>query len=86
MKGGLMGQKRFSHYKLAVTAGPGFPECFADIRYYAVDGSLLGQHGVTLIGFCSTWKDMAEEVRNGLKLLNLDDDPVHVVSPMVDLS
>ncbi len=82
----LMTDSTFSYYNLVVTAGPGHPDAMADVEYFDQEGRLLGTHGLSLIGFCSTWKDLAWEIRRGLQMLGLDSDPISTVSPMVDLS
>ncbi len=81
-----MTDKTFSYYQLTVTAGPGHPDATVDVEYFDQTGRLLGTHGLALIGFCSTWRDLAWEIRRGLSMLGLDSDPVGAVSPMVDLS
>lgn len=54
--------------------------------YIDTNEKLIGSYGESLIGFATTWKDVAEAVRKGLGDLGLDHDPVHHVSPMVDLT
>jgi hypothetical protein len=81
-----MSGRELSHYTATVTAGPGHPEVILDVAYYDRVGDVIGQHGVTMIAFCATWKDIATVIREGLQKLQLDNDPVSNVSPMVDLS
>jgi hypothetical protein len=56
------------------------------VNYYDLDMDLLGTYGESMIAFATTWRDVAHVVRNGLEKLGYDQDPVHAVSPMVDLS
>jgi hypothetical protein len=81
-----MAEAEFSHYRLVAIGGPGWSTCSLNIEYWDSDEELIGSHGALLVGFCATWKDVAQEVRNGLKKLGLDADPLQHVSPMVDLS
>jgi hypothetical protein len=78
--------REMSHYHLEVLAGPGLAEVTADVKYYDGHGEEIGQFGATMIAFATTWKDVAQVVREGEKVLGLDRDPVSNVSPMVDLS
>ncbi len=81
-----MPEREFSHYEAVVTAGPG--RCAVDVvvRYWDLDDEPLGAYGEHMIAFCTTWKDAAEVIRKGLKLLGYDTDVMSHVSPMVDLS
>jgi hypothetical protein len=81
-----MSDRQFSHHATTVLGGPGRVTVTVDITYYDTNGDVLGVYGEDLIGFATTWKDVAEAVRKGLGLLGLDHDPVHHVSPMVDLT
>jgi hypothetical protein len=81
-----MAQRTFSHYTLELSSGPKLPSTDIWIEYYDDHGCSIGGHGQSLISFACTWKDIAHEVRKGLKLLGLDDDPCTNVSPMVDLT
>jgi hypothetical protein len=71
---------------MTVEAGPGRSEVSVDIVYYDVNEDVLGEWGETTIAFCTTWKDVAEVLRRGLQKMGQDRDPVHTVSPMVDLT
>jgi hypothetical protein len=79
-------ERELSHYYLQVKAGPGYPEVTADVVYYDPHGEEIGRFGATMIAFATTWKDVAQVIRTGERQLGLDRDPVHHVSPMVDLS
>jgi hypothetical protein len=81
-----MGSPEFSHYRLTVSAGPAQAECLVDITYFGMDQEVIGTYEGLLMGFSATWKDVACEVRKGLRVHGLDADPVSHVSPMVDLS
>jgi hypothetical protein len=81
-----MPERVFSWYTLTVRAGPGHVEVTADVVYYDTNNEPVGTYGESLIGFCTTWKDVAQVVRTGLAGQGLDTDPVVNVSPMVDLS
>ncbi len=81
-----MPEREFSRYTLTVKAGPGHCDVTVDVLYYDRSEELIGSYGETMIGFCTTWKDIAGVVRKGLTGLGYDTDPVHTVSPMVDLS
>jgi hypothetical protein len=76
----------FSYHETRVEAGPGRVTVEVVVSYFDTNDEPLGAYGESLIGFASTWKDVAEVVRKGLKLLGYDTDPVYHVSPMVDLS
>jgi hypothetical protein len=81
-----MTERQFSHYHVAIEAGPGHVQVDVLVEYFDLHDELVGCYGEHLIAFATTWKDVAEVIRKGLKLLGLDVDPVHNVSPMVDLS
>ncbi len=81
----VMGRE-LGHYALEVKAGPGRTEVSAVVQYFDCDGEHIGAYGEAMIAFATTWKDIAEVVRKGQRLLGLDRDPVSNVSPMVDLS
>ncbi len=78
--------RKFGHYEIVLTAGPKFPNVTMDVEYFDDHSQVLGNYGCSMIAFATTWKDVAEEIRTGLKMLGLDQDPVSNVSPMVDLS
>ncbi len=81
-----MSEREFSYHRTVVTGGPGLAAVDVGVTYYDVDGEPIGEYGESLIGFATTWKDVAEAIRKGLGQLGLDKDPVHHVSPMVDLT
>jgi hypothetical protein len=78
--------RALGHYEMILRAGPKFLEVVVDVEYFDTHGQTIGEYGEAMIGFACTWKDVAEAIRVGLKRLGLDQDPVHHVSPMVDLS
>jgi hypothetical protein len=81
-----MSDRQLGHYELILRAGPIFPEVVLDVEYLDEHGQCIGTYGETLIAFATTWKDVAGSIRTGLQRLGLDQDPVHHISPMVDLS
>lgn len=78
--------RELMYYEMVVRAGPGLPDASVDVTYFDTDGEVVGRYGQTTIAFATTWKDVAEVIRTGMKQLHLDRDPVHHVSPMVDLT
>ncbi len=81
-----MTDRQLGHYELILRAGPICSEVVLDVEYLDMHGECIGTYGETLIAFATTWKDVASCIRTGLQRLDLDHDPVHHVSPMVDLS
>jgi len=79
-------ERKFSHHITQVAGGPGRTDVTTYTCYIDTNDELIGSYGESLIGFCTTWKDVAEAVRKGLDSLGLDHDPVRCVSPMVDLT
>jgi hypothetical protein len=81
-----MAERAFSHYELSLTAGPGRTCVDVDVIYIDIYDDQIGSYGESLIGFATTWKDIAGAIRTGMKKLGLDLDPVKNISPMVDLT
>jgi hypothetical protein len=81
-----MPERVFSRYSATVRGGPGQSEVTVDVIYYDDNEDGMGSYGETMIAFCTTWKDVAQVIRTGLKKLGYDGDPVSNVSPMVDLT
>jgi hypothetical protein len=81
-----MSERVFSHYTTTITGGPGRVAVDVDVEYYDIHDDPIGTYGAGCIAFATTWKDVAQIIRDGLRNLGLDVDPVHNVSPMVDLS
>jgi hypothetical protein len=81
-----MSDRALGHYEAIVRAGPKFPEVVLEVEYFDTNGQEIGSYGEAMIGFACTWKDVATAIRVGLRKHGLDVDPVHHVSPMVDLS
>lgn len=81
-----MDDASFSYYEVLVRGGPGHAEVSADVTYYTAHGETIGWYGETLVAFAATWKDVAEVVRKGMRTYDLDNDPCHEISPMVDLT
>ncbi len=81
-----MPERVFDHYDLCVTAGPRMTTVDTFVSYFDDHGEVIGTYGESLIGFATTWRDVALVVRNGLRNLGYDQDPVRAISPMVDLT
>jgi len=79
-------EREFGYYTATVTAGPMRADVQVDVVYYDDDEEEVGRYGEGLVAFATTWKDVALTVRTGLQKMRLDRDPVHNVSPMVDLT
>ncbi len=78
--------RTFGHYEAIVRAGPQFPDVTIEIEYFDTHGEVIGTYGCSTIAFATTWKDVATIIRTGMRMHQIDTDPMTNVSPMVDLS